>query len=124
MCTITMKEQNTTIPCKPIQTEHGVANVTWVRKSDIVNDARRYVLPNGSLFISNVSHMLHSRLCHFTSLASISIHSCVKSSELRHLFHTRLCHCTSLASTSIHSWLEAKSPATLTPTMFNFYPQC
>ncbi|XP_045111397.1 protogenin B-like isoform X3 [Portunus trituberculatus] len=54
MCTITMKEQNTTIPCKPIQTEHGVANVTWVRKSDIVNDARRYVLPNGSLFISNV----------------------------------------------------------------------
>ncbi|XP_063885836.1 protogenin-like isoform X7 [Scylla paramamosain] len=54
MCTITMKEQNTTIPCKPIETEHGVANVTWVKETNNVDDARRYVLPNGTLFISNV----------------------------------------------------------------------
>lgn len=54
MCMILRPGHNATVPCQPIEREKGVANVTWVRDSMVINDERRYVLPNGTLIINKV----------------------------------------------------------------------
>lgn len=54
MSTVAAKGKDITIPCKPIRTEQGVANVTWIRNAMVINDERRHVLPNGTLLIKTV----------------------------------------------------------------------
>ncbi|XP_050713294.1 protogenin-like isoform X3 [Eriocheir sinensis] len=55
MSTVGAKGKDIMIPCKPIRTEQGAANVTWIRNAMVMNDDRRYVLPNGTLLIKTVN---------------------------------------------------------------------
>lgn len=57
MSMVAAEGEDTTIPCQPITTERGVANVTWVKNALVLNDDRRYVLPNGTLLIKTVREL-------------------------------------------------------------------
>ncbi|XP_066990034.1 LOW QUALITY PROTEIN: protogenin B-like [Macrobrachium rosenbergii] len=53
--TVTVEGARLKIPCRPMKTNKGVANVTWTKDGKPINEASSYVLQDGSLLISKVS---------------------------------------------------------------------
>lgn len=78
MSTVAAKGKDVTIPCRPIKTENGLANVTWIRDAMVVNDERRYMLPNGTLLIKTVRDSTH--LYYESSPSCLVIHVILRKS--------------------------------------------
>lgn len=103
MCMILRPGHNATVPCQPIEREKGVANVTWVRDSMVINDERRYVLPNGTLIINKVSPLHHTHSMTFPPACRPLLYFLITGiSSLPSVRKTCLLHY--LLSTSYYIW--------------------
>lgn len=51
---VTVAGQELVLPCQPSRTKMGLPDVSWTSNERIVDDDRRYALPNGSLLITEV----------------------------------------------------------------------